>query len=82
MNTEQALKALRDAGFVVICWTPADMPGATEDEKADNLNAAADALESRSIERGWEVIEALVGRHDLTAPHLATTAAFSEKRND
>jgi hypothetical protein len=55
-DKREHLDALRAAGFVVICWSHEDMPGATEAERADQLEAIARDLEDRSVERGWEVI--------------------------
>jgi hypothetical protein len=54
------LEALREAGLVVICWAPDDMPGKTEDERQSQLDEIAESLEDRSVERGWEVIETLL----------------------
>lgn len=53
------LDALRAEGFVVICWTPEDMPGNTQQEKEDALAAIARDLEDRSVECGWDVISTL-----------------------
>lgn len=56
----QHLDALRGAGYVVICWTPDDMPGATQELREEQLASIAKDLEDRSTERGWEVIETLL----------------------
>ena len=61
VDISQHLDALREAGAVVICWTSEDMPGATPDERQAQLDSVAKSLEERSIERGWEVVETLLG---------------------
>lgn len=54
---------LRRRGNVVIMWTVDDMDG-FGDERMPNdvkLDMCAKALEDRSVERGWEVIESILG---------------------
>lgn len=54
------LDVLRDAGYVIICWTPDDMPGRSKKKREDQLASIAKNLEDRSVERGWEVIDTML----------------------
>lgn len=47
----KALRSLRDRGFAVVVWNPEELKGAPPTK-----------VEDRSIELGWEVIEALGDR--------------------
>lgn len=55
MNTEltqgdlDAIRSLRDRGFAVIVWTPGELGG-----------TSPRAVEDRSVEHGYEVIESLM----------------------
>jgi hypothetical protein len=48
IHEQEAIQSLRSRGFAVIVWTPGELD-----------SAAPKRVEDRSVEVGWEIIEAL-----------------------
>lgn len=54
-------QGLIDLGYVVIIWSPEDMPGKTKAMREKQLDEVSKSLVDRSIEFGHDVIETLLG---------------------
>ena len=62
-TTDELIQELRERAVVLIVWQPEDMEGFGDPDTdlSDRLAQCSRALEDRSIERGWDVIEAVLG---------------------
>lgn len=62
-STQELVQELRSRPLAVIIWQPDDMEGfgSSDDSPESRLAECRKALEGRSIEHGWAVIEDILG---------------------